>query len=87
MQISTQFIKSNRHEKENYRPVSIISVISKILELCLYDQIYQNIDNTLSRHQIAYRKGYSSQHSLMTMFENWKKNLDKGGMWCFIAPA
>ena len=33
----------------------------------------------MSRHQIGYRKGYSSQHSLTAMFEKWKKNLDKGG--------
>ena len=26
-----------------------------------------------------YRKGYSSQHSLIAIFEKWKKNLDKGG--------
>ena len=77
--ITPVYKKNNRHEKENYRPVSIISVISKILERCLYDQIYKNIDNTLSRHQMGYRKGYSSQHSLIAMFEKWKKNLDKGG--------
>ena len=41
-------------------PVSIISVISKILERCLYE----NTDNALSRHQMGYRKGYSSHHSL-----------------------
>ena len=52
--------KINRHEKENYRPVSIKSIISKILERCLYDQIYKNIDNTLSKHQMGYRKGCSS---------------------------
>ena len=79
MQISLQFIKNNRHEKENYRPVSIISVISKILERCLYDQIYKHIDNRLSRHQMGYRKGHSSQHSLTAMFNKRKKNLDKGG--------
>ena len=80
MQISPQFIKkNNRHEKENYKLFSIISVISKILERCLYDQIYKNIDNTLSRHQMSYRKGYSSQHSLVAMFEKWNENLDKGG--------
>ena len=79
MQISLQFIKNDRHEKENYRPVSIISVISKILERCLYDQIYKSIYNTLSRHQMGYRKGYGSQHSLIAMLEKWKKNLDKGG--------
>ena len=34
---------------------------------------------------LSYRKGYSFQHSLIKIFENWKKNLDKeGGMWCFI---
>ena len=65
--------------KENYRPVSIISVVFKIFEFCLYDQIYQNIDDTLSSQEIGYRKGYSSQHLLITMFENWKKSLNKGG--------
>ena len=80
MQILSQFIKeNNRHEKENYRPVSIIPVMSKILERCLYHQIYKNISNTLSRHQMVYRKGYSFQHSLIVIFEKQKENLDKGG--------
>ena len=78
MQIPPQFIKKKKHEKENYRPVSVISVISKIPERCLYDQIYKNIDKTFSRHQMGYPKGYSSQHSLIAMFEKWNENLDKG---------
>ena len=77
--ITPVYKKNNRHEKENYRPVSIKSVISKILERCLYGQIYQSIENTLSRHRMGYTKGYSSQYSLIVMFENWKKNLYKGG--------
>ena len=28
---------------------------------------------------MGYRKGYSSQHSLIAMFEKWKENLNKGG--------
>ena len=75
MHISLQFIKKIIDTKKN----CIISVISKILERCLYDQIYKNINNTLSRHQAGYRKRYSSQHSLFAMFEKWKKNLDVGG--------
>ena len=70
--------KNNKHEKENYRPVCIISVISKILER-LHDQVHKNTDNSLSRYQMGYRKGYNSQHSLTAMFEKWKKNLAKGG--------
>ena len=56
-----------------------MSDISKILERSLYDQMYKNIDNTLPRHQMGYQKRYSSQHSLIALFEKWKKNLDKGG--------
>ena len=44
--ITSVYQKNNRHEKENYRPVSITSAISKILECFLYNQIYKNIDNT-----------------------------------------
>ena len=28
---------------------------------------------------MGYRKGYSSQHSLIATFKKWKKNLDKRG--------
>ena len=77
--ITPVYEKNNGHKKEDDKPVSIISVISKILERCLYDQIYKNIDNTLSRHQMGYRKRYSSPHLSIVMFEKWKENLDKGG--------
>ena len=83
MQLSPQFIKKKKkkkkHEIENYGPLSIISVISKILERCLYDRIYKNIVNTLSRHEMGYRKGYSSPQSLIAMFKKWRENLDKEG--------
>ena len=56
--ITPVYEKINRHEKENYRPVSIISVIFKIVERCLYEQIYKNIEYTSSRHQMGYWKGF-----------------------------
>ena len=65
--------------KKRITDLLVLSVISKILERFPYDQIYKNIDNILSRHQKGYQKWYSSQHSLITMFEKWKKNLDKEG--------
>ena len=33
----------------------------------------------MCRHHIGYRKGYSSQHLLIAIYEKWKKNLNKGG--------
>ena len=61
-----------------------------MFERCLYDQIYQNIDNTLSMHQMGYRKGDSSQHSLTAMLENWKKNISKkkcGALFADLSKA
>ena len=68
----------NKHEKDNYGPVRIIPVISQILKRCLYEEMYQNIDNTFPKNLMGFRNGYSCQHSLIAMFENLKKNLDKG---------
>ena len=75
-----------------YTPVykKIIDTKKRIIDLLVlyllypkysnvYDQIYKNIDNTLSRHQVSYGKGCSSQHSLIAMFEKWKENPDKEG--------
>ena len=56
-------------KKESYIPVSILYIVSKMLERCLYDQVYKNIDNIFSRRQVRYGKSYSSQHSLFSMFE------------------
>ena len=37
----------NECEKGNYRPVSILSNLSKIYEKLMYDQLYEYFDNTL----------------------------------------
>ena len=36
-------------------------------ERCLYDQIYEYIDNILSKAQFGFKKGFSTQYSLITM--------------------
>ena len=55
-----------------------MSVMSKILERCLCDPSMKTFDKILFRHQMGHRKACKTQHSLVAMFENWKKNLDKG---------
>ena len=41
-------------------------------------QIIIFIDNRFSEFLSAYRKGYSTQHVLMRLIEEWKSKLDKG---------
>ena len=64
--------KKDRHDKSNYRPVSILPLLSKPLERVLYEQIDSHTKDILSKYQGGFRKKFNSQHSLLTMFEKWK---------------
>ena len=83
MEISPQFIK-NRREKENYRPVSIITVTSNILGRCLCDQIYLNIDNTLSRNHGLLKGIQFSTFIDCDVRKMEEKSKLRGEMQCFI---
>ena len=63
--------------KVNYRPVSILSSLSKIYERLIYEDIYQFMDKKLSPYLCGFRKGYSTQNCLIAMLEKCKMALDK----------
>ena len=49
--------------------------------LCLrlsYDQIYACTDSILSKAQCGFKKGYSTQYSIIVMIEKWRHNLNQG---------
>ena len=62
--------------KENYRPVSILSNISKIYETCLYNELSNYFEDIFSDYQFGFRKGISAQQCLILLIENWKKHID-----------
>ena len=68
--------KEETTNKENYRPVSILPSISKILEGNMYDNIYMYMDKYLSPYLCGFRRGYSAQHCLIHMLEQWNKAMD-----------
>ena len=76
--ITPVFKKGCISSKENYQPVSILPVISKIFEKLLCKQITICIDPLLSKSQCGFRKGFSAQHCLLAMLEKWKNAVDKG---------
>ena len=76
--ISPVYKKKDRHDKSNYRPVSIVPLLSKPFERILYEQIDNHTKDILSKYQRVFRKNFSSQHSLLALFEKWKKVQDNG---------
>ena len=52
--------KKNILDKENYRPVSILSHMSKVLERLIYKQIDNYMDDKFSLHLSNFRKNYNT---------------------------
>ena len=61
--------KNKKCNKTNYRPVSILTNISKIYEKLLYKQFPKYFDSLLATNQCGFRKGFSSQYCLLVMPE------------------
>ena len=61
----------------NYRPVSVLSVFSKIYERAMKNQMVSFLEYKLSSYLSVYRKSYSTQHVLIRLIEEWKGYLDK----------
>ena len=61
--------KDFKNIESNYRPVSILSNISKIYERSLYSQISKFFEEKLS--DCGFLQGFNGQHCLVVMIEKW----------------
>ena len=78
------FKKGNDNEKENYRPVSMLSTFSKVFEKLLFEQINDHMQSKFSKHLTGFRKNHSTQNSLLVMIEKWKTILNKNSKLVFF---
>ena len=63
--------------KKNYRPVSILPILSKLYEGNMSEEILSYVEQYLSPYLFGYRKGHGTQHCLLVMIEMWRKALDE----------
>ena len=69
--------KSDNLFKGNYRPVSILTTVSKLYELVMNEQLVKYFLPLLNDLLSAFRKGFSCQTLLLKCIEDWKLALDK----------
>ena len=72
------FKKDSKLDYSNYRPISLLSNIEKIIEKLMYKRLYTflNNNNIIYNLQFGFRKQYSTSHALITITENIRKALD-----------
>ena len=74
------FKKGQRTMLDNYRPISILPVVSKLLERILYNQLskYLEKETILSEYQFGFRSCYSTATALIHCSNEWYVNMDRG---------
>lgn len=77
--------KDDPTEIGNYRPLSLLSVLGKILELCVADSIVSHVFNEelVTNNQRAYRKGRSTQLLLAHLNKNLRRAIDNKKLCAF----
>ena len=72
--------KDDQSKVGNYRPISLLSILGKIFEKCVYKYIYNFIvsNKLLTPHQSGFTKGDSTVNQLLHLSNEFSKALDNG---------
>ena len=72
------FKSGKKGQIENYRPISILPVVSKIMEKEVHRQVYSFLveHNLLHPAQHGFRQMRSTQTALLNVVDQWLKNMD-----------
>ena len=71
--------KPNDYNVENFRPISLLNSVSKILEKCVFNQMYAYFEsnNLLFTSQYGYRKEHSTELACLELVDKVSHQLDE----------
>ena len=71
--------KVNPFDKNNYRPVSTLPLLSKVYERVIYEQASNYFEPFSNEVLCGFRKAYSTQHPSFELLTSWQTSLSRGG--------
>ena len=78
--------KDSKLKCSNYRPISLLSNIDKILERIVYNRLYKLFENNklVYNLQFGFRQKHSTSHALIHLTEKIREQFDSGKYGCGI---
>ena len=73
------FKKGDKGNIENYRPVSLLSCVSKIMERCIFNRMYPIVEPSFSKVQHGFMRNKSCTTQLLDMYHAIGSVLDASG--------
>ena len=86
-------LKGDKHSYENYRPISLLSSFSKIVERLIYDKIFEFLVrcNIIFKSQFGFRKGHNTTHATLDFVKAIEEAIGEGdmaiGVFCDLSKA
>ena len=70
----------------NYHPISLLSLVSKLLERHVFDRLHNFCKNNkiLSNNQFSFRPSFSTESALITTTHSWFFLLDSNSSICAV---
>ena len=68
--------KGNREDVENYRPISLLCIVSKVMERCILNHMFPTLKNSLHHLQHGFMKGKSCATQMVDFVHTLGKSLD-----------
>ena len=84
--ITPVFKKDLRFDKDDYRPLSVLSNFSKLLEKAMYHRLYSYLEELkiLYPLQFGFREKCSTTHALISITESIRQSIDNNEFGCGI---
>ena len=70
--------KAPADEVENYRAISLLSLVSKLLERCIFNKIIDHISSNLPHLQFGFLKRRSTTTQLLSVYHKIQESMDAG---------
>jgi len=76
--------KGVKSDPANYRPISLTSIVCKIIERFIRDHIMDHFlkNNLFTKQQYGFIKGRSTVLQLLSVLDYWTEKLEKGHVHC-----
>ena len=68
--------KNDPIDKESYRPVSILPLLSNVYERAMFNQLPELMQKFLNKILCGFRKAHSTHNTLFRLLQAWQKELD-----------
>ena len=77
---NSTFKLGDGNDVNNYRPISVISVVAKVFERIVYDQLYAYLEehSIICKYRSGFRATNSTVTALLEATDTWAYNIDRG---------